>query len=104
MIERVVDSVWSCSQDEPDAILKSRHSHNCWVAFAIRKTDLVLQTTSAGMLRRFAVEIVVNARVGGVAAAWERNSIRLETGACMRTPDRIRTGRRAYPANPPLGA
>jgi hypothetical protein len=39
----------------------------------IRKSDLVLPTTSAGTAPRLAVELVENSRVSGVLAAWERN-------------------------------
>ncbi len=41
---------------------------------SLRGTDLILRTTSAGTVPRLAVEIVENARVPGVLAAWERYS------------------------------
>jgi hypothetical protein len=41
---------------------------------AIRSTDLVLHTSSAGTMPRLAVEIVSNTRLPGVVAAWEAHS------------------------------
>ncbi len=49
----------------------------------IRFTDLVLKTTSAGTIPRLAVEIVENARVPGVVAAWERNSTVSSVRTCI---------------------
>ena len=49
----------------------------------IRKTDIVLPTTSAGTLPRLAVEIVRNERLNGVCSAWESHSTAPNVQFCV---------------------